>query len=149
MDVEADFWIGDPVIDALCRMEHSPECEFEAMAFPMCANKMGPFNSQNTFLAGKCLKDYFMFPHVGRMDDIWAAYYLQAKGYRAVWARASVYQLRNPHDLVRDMVQEYLGYENNLKLVQDLALDPESIAAYLPGKSNWAFELYRRHFKDV
>jgi hypothetical protein len=45
------------------------------------------------------------------------------------------------------MQQEYPGYENNLNLVQDLARDPQSIAAYLPGKSNWAFELYRRHFQ--
>jgi hypothetical protein len=108
---------------------------------------MGPFNSQNTFIAGECLKDYFLFPHVGRMDDIWASFYLQAKGCRAVWNKASIYQQRNVHDLVRDMQQEYPGYENNLNLVQDLARDPESIAAYLPGKSNWAFELYRRHFQ--
>jgi hypothetical protein len=112
----------------------------------MCANKMGPFNSQNTFLSAKCLKDYFLFPHVGRMDDIWGSYYLQAKGYRVAWNKASVYQKRNAHDLTRDMQQEYLGYENNLNLVQDLARDPESIASYLPGLSNWAFDLYRRHF---
>ena len=148
VDVQADFWNGDPDIDALCRMEHAPECLFDPKAFPMCANKMGPFNSQNTFIASKCLKDYFMFPHIGRMDDIWASYYLQAKGYRVVWAKASVIQLRNPHDLIRDMKQEYLGYENNLKLVQDLALNPESITSYLPEMSNRAFELYRRHFNE-
>ena len=130
MDVQADFWNGDPDIDALCRMEHAPECEFNPQYFPMCANKMGPFNSQNTFIAGQVFEGLFYVSAYRRMDDIWASYYLQAKGYRAVWAKASVYQLRNPHDLVRDMKQEYLGYENNLKLVQDLALDPESIASY-------------------
>jgi hypothetical protein len=145
-DVQADFWNGDPDIDAICRMEHAPECNFDPSRFPMTANKMGPFNSQNTFLSGECLKDYFLFPHVGRMDDIWASYYVQAKGRRVVWAKASVYQDRNVHDLVRDMRQEYLGYENNLKLVADLARDPESIQAYLPGRSIWAFQLYRRHF---
>ena len=87
-----------------------------------------------------------MFPHVGRMDDIWAGYYLQAKGFRVVWNKASVYQQRNVHDPLRDMEQEYLGYENNLQLVQDLAGDAESLVAYLPGRSAWAFELYRRHF---
>ncbi|MGA2618228.1 MAG: hypothetical protein ABSF26_11495 [Thermoguttaceae bacterium] len=145
-DVQADFWNGDPDIDALCRMEHAPECRFEPGCFPMAANKPGPFNSQNTFLGGACLKDYFLFPHVGRMDDIWAAYYLQAKGYRVVWNKASVYQQRNIHDLLRDMRQEYPGYENNLKLLQDLAADAESLLAYLPGRSAWAFQLYRRHF---
>jgi hypothetical protein len=107
---------------------------------------MGPFNSQNTFIGGECLKDYFLFPGVGRMHDIWASFCLQAKGYRAVWNRASVYQRRNAHDLIRDMREEYLGYENNLNLVQDLARDPGSIAGYLTERANWAFELYRRHF---
>jgi hypothetical protein len=149
VDVQADFWNGDPDIDAICRMEHAPECTFEERHFPMASNKMGPFNSQNTFLSGKCLKDYFLFPHVGRMDDIWAAYYLQAKGARVVWAKASVYQDRNIHDLVRDMKQEYCGYENNLKMVEELVKDPEAIQSYLPGRSIRAFELYRRHFKDA
>ncbi len=146
VDVQADFWNGDPDIDAVCRMEHAPECTFDAAAFPMTSNKMGPFNSQNTFLSGDCLKDYFLFPHVGRMDDIWAAYYLQALGRIVAWNRPSVFQQRNPHDLIRDIRQEYCGYENNLNLVRDLARDPSSIAAYLPGRSNWAFSLYRRHF---
>ena len=146
VDVQADFWNGDPDIDAFCRMEHAPECDFDSCHFPMTANKMGPFNSQNTFLSGAVLKDYFPFPHVGRTDDIWAAYYLQAKGFKVVWNKASVYQKRNVHDLVHDMRQEYLGYEHNLQLVQNLANDPESILAYLPGRSAWAFQLYRKHF---
>jgi hypothetical protein len=149
VDVQADFWNGDPDIDAICRMEHAPECTFDAQHFPMASNKMGPFNSQNTFLSGRCLKDYFLFPHVGRMDDIWAAYYLQAKGARVIWAKASVYQDRNVHDLVRDMKQEYCGYENNLKMVEELVNDPESIQSYLPGRSIRAFELYRRHFENA
>lgn len=149
VDIQADFWNGAPDIDAFCRMEYAPQCEFDAACFPMASNKPGPFSSQNTFLSGACLRDYFMFPHVGRMDDIWASYYLQAKGCRAVWNRASVYQRRNVHDLLCDMRQESLGYENNLKLVEDLAADAQSLLAYLPGRSAWAFELYRRHFQRV
>ena len=98
VDVQADFWNGDPDIDAICRMEHAPECDFEANAFPMASNKMGPFNSQNTFLSGPCLKDYFLFPHVGRMDDIWASYFLQAKGYQGDYA----YEAPNPAAWARD-----------------------------------------------
>jgi hypothetical protein len=145
-DVQADFWNGDPDIDAICRMEHAPQCKFDDACFPLAANRLAPFNSQNTFLSGRCLEDYFLFPHIGRMDDIWAAYYLQAMGYSVVFNRASVFQERNPHDLVRDMRQEYLGYEHNLSLVQDLARDCQSILAYLPGRAVWALELYRRHF---
>ncbi len=146
VDVQADFWNGDPDIDAICRMEHAPECEFDPKYFPMASNRIGPFNSQNTFMAGECLKDYIVFPHVGRMDDIWGAYYLQAKGARVIWAKPSVYQQRNPHDLVRDMRLEYGGYENNLQLVQDVMCDPQSIGAYVPGRAMWALQLYQRHF---
>lgn len=149
VDIQADFWNGDPDIDAICRMEHAPECTFDPACFPIASNKMAPFNSQNTFLGHAVLKDYFLMPFVGRMDDIWAAYYVQAKGFRVVFAKASVYQERNVHDLVRDMRQEYLGYENNLNLVVDLARDPESIAAYPPGRSLWARTLYQRHFKHA
>lgn len=147
VDIQADFWNGDPDIDAVCRMEHAPECDFDPKAFPMASNKMSPFNSQNTFLRASVLEDYFLFPHVGRMDDIWAAYYVQARGRRVVYGKPSVYQKRNVHDLIRDMRQEYCGYENNLKIVETLGADPESIRAYLPGRSVWAFDLYRRHFK--
>lgn len=147
VDVQADFWNGDPDIDAICRMEHAPECNFDPALFPIAANKMGPFDSQNTFLRGALLKDYFLFPHVGRMDDIWAAYYLQAKGAAVVYHKPSVYQKRNVHDLVRDMRQEYIGYENNLHMVQALPGNPESILNYLPDRSKLAFELYQKHFK--
>ena len=146
-DVHADFWNGDPDVDAICRIEHAPECRFDDSFFPMAANKPGPFNSQNTFLAARCLKDYMVFPHVGRMDDIWPSYYFQARGYQVIWNKPSVYQARNEHDLVRDMQQEYIGYENNLNLVRSVARDPESITRFIPGRTAWAFSLYRRHFE--
>jgi hypothetical protein len=149
VDVQADFWNGDPDIDAICRMEHAPDCTFDPKYFPMASNRISPFNSQNTFVLRSVLKHYLMFPHVGRMDDIWGGYYAQAKGHRVVYAQPSVTQERNEHDLVVDMRQEYLGYENNLKLICDLAVDAERIHWYLPPDSARAFHLYKRHFKDA
>ena len=147
-DIQADFWNGEPDVDAICRMEHAPNCEFDGRYFPMASNRISPFNSQNTFIRGRLLRDYFLFPHVGRMDDIWASYYVQAKGYKVVYGKPSVYQDRNEHDLVRDMKQEYLGYENNLNIVRDLAVDPETILNYLPEESIRAFNIYREHFDN-
>jgi hypothetical protein len=145
--VQADFWNGDPDIDAICRLEHAPECTFEPASFPLASNSMAPFNSQNTFLQSELLRDYFMFPFTGRMEDIWAAYYLQAtRGVQVVFGAASVYQDRNSHHLIRDMQAEYLGYENNLELVTALAIDAESIVRFLPGRSWEALRLYRKHF---
>lgn len=145
-DIQADLWNGDPDIDAICRMEHAPECVFDPAPFPMAANKIGPFDSQNTFMRAEILKDYFLFPFVGRMDDIWSGYYLQARGFKVVYNKASVYQKRNLQDLTVNMRNEYIGYENNLKLLNDIARDPESILAYIPGRASRAFQLFRRHF---
>jgi hypothetical protein len=149
VDVQADFWNGDPDIDAICRMEHAPECNFDTQCFPLASNRFSPFNSQNTFLHRSVLKHYFLFPHIGRMDDIWASYYVQAKGYRVVYGKPSVFQERNVHDLVGDMRQEYLGYEHNLKLIRDLSVDAERIEWYLPPDSARAFHLYKRHISGA
>ena len=145
-DVQADFWDGDPDIDAICRMQFAPDCRFDPNCFPMASDVIGPFNSQNTFLSARWLPDYFLFPHVGRMDDIWASYYLQARGARVVYGKPSVFQERNPHDLVVDMKREYLGYENNLAIVEAVADDPEALLRFLPPESRAAFDRYRSHF---
>ena len=145
-DVQADFWNGDPDIDAICRMQFAPDCDFDDAAFPIAANVMSPFNSQNIFLDARWLEDYFLCPQVGRMDDIWASYYLQARGARLVFGKASVVQERNPHDLVRDMKAEYLGYENNLALVEALARDADALFSFIPQQATAAFERYRTHF---
>lgn len=147
VDIQADFWNGDPDVDAFCRIEHAPECAFDPAAFPLASNRMAPFDSQNTFISGALLQDYFVLPHVGRMDDIWISYYLQAKGKQVVYQRPSVYQERNEHDLTRDLRNEFIGYEGSLNLVRDLARDPEALLAHLPGRTAWAFQLYRRHFR--
>lgn len=146
-DIQADFWNGDPDIDAICRMEHAPECKFSSKPFPISSNKFSPFNSQNTFLTRNVLKDYFLFPFVGRMDDIWAGYYVQAKGYKVLYQKASVYQARNVHDLTKDMVAEYLGYENNLKMIKALMENSERITEFLPKEASKAFEIYRNHLR--
>jgi len=68
-DIQADFWDGDPDIDAVCRMKYSQKFKFQDHDFPFSSNKISPFNSQNTFINGALLKDYFLFPHIGRMDE--------------------------------------------------------------------------------
>ena len=146
VDIQADFWNGDPDIDAICRIEHAPICEFEINNFPFTSFQFSPFNSQNTFLSKKVLKDYFMFPHIGRMDDIWASYYVESLDYKVVYGKPTVYQERNDHNLINDMKKEYIGYENNLELLKDLKLSPDKINKYLPERSKEAFKLYQRHF---
>ena len=56
------------------------------------------------------------------MDDIWASYFVQSKGLRVLYNLPTVFQERNEHDLIKDMKKEYLGYENNLKLLNDIKM---------------------------
>ena len=146
-DIQADFWNGDPDIDAICRMEHHPICKFKDKYFPLASNKVSPFNSQNTFISKKVLPHYFLFPHIGRMDDIWASFYVLSKGFKVVYNKASVFQKRNVHDLTKDMLKEFIGYENNLNLIKDLKKNIKNINSYIPEKSRLAFLRYQTHFK--
>lgn len=147
-DIQADGVNGDPDIDAVCRMIHRPNCEFTAFKRPMAANKPSPFNSQNTFLTRKVLPEYFCFPGIGRMDDIWASYHVQALGYRVVYGPPSVVQDRNEHDLTKDMRQEYLGYELNLEIVEAVGkADTDAVLGKLPERSLAAFNQYKKHFE--
>ncbi len=141
-DIQANFWNGDPDIDAICRMEHAPDCNFIDSNFPFTSTLISPFNSQNTILNLAAIKQYFLFPQVGRMDDIWASFYVQSKGFKVIFDKATVYQDRNAHDLTIDFEKEVLGYINNETLVKNLRLDPNFIFKLLPEQSARAFRLY-------
>jgi hypothetical protein len=145
-DIQADLWDGDPDIDAVCRMIYAPNCKFKEKYFPYSSNKISPFNSQNTFLTRSVIKDYFLFPHVGRMDDIWASFFVQAKGFKAVYSKPTVFQERNVHNLTKDMKAEYLGYENNFKIVNEIFQDPENLYKYLPEETLKSFKAYQKYF---
>jgi hypothetical protein len=138
--VQADFWHGAPDIDAICRITYGdPLCFFE-IKVPFCSDQIAPFNSQNTFLSSELFPEYFLFPGIGRMDDIFAAYHIQHVFLDSViFGPASVYQRRNPHDFVKDMEQEMIGYENALAV----AMDPEKLFKILPEQAKQAFELYK------
>lgn len=147
VDVEAGFWNGDPDIDAICRMEHKPNTEFSHDSFPFMGNAIAPFNSQNTILSARAFPDYFLFPRIGRMDDIWGAFWLQAKGYNVVFSKPSVFQDRNEHDLTVDFRAELLGYtQSHLMLTKLKEGGPEAMWEFLPEKSRATYEAYRELF---
>jgi len=143
-DIQANFWNGDPDIDAVCRMLFKPECKFKNKLFPFFSKKISPFNSQNTILSRRVIRDYFLFPHIGRMDDIWASFYVTAKKYKVIYGEPTVYQLRNVHNLIKDFKDEYIGYTNSLKLVEGLYKNVENIYKFLPKKSAMAFDEWKK-----
>jgi hypothetical protein len=139
-DVQADFWNGDPDVDAICRIEHNPVCDFSNEGcFPFFSTSPSPFNSQNTFFTRKSIKDFFVFPGVGRMDDIWGSYYCQSKGNKVVYSNATVYQARNEHNLMLDFSNEVNGYE----LAHKVSVDAANIQKYIPEKSWAALKAYQ------
>lgn len=144
--VQADLWDGDPDIDAVCRIALAPNVRDDGTILnPYSSDKIMPFNSQNTFLSRKVFPYYFLFPHVGRMDDIWAAYVTQFEFPNSViFHKASVWQDRNAHDLSKDLEAELLGYKHNL----EFATSPKNWQKFLPEKALKAYEVYIDLFKD-
>ena len=143
-DIQANFWNGDPDIDAVCRMIFRPECNFKKNLFPFFSKKISPFNSQNTLISRKVVRDYFLFPHIGRMDDIWASFYVTSKNYKVIYNEPTVYQQRNVHNLIKDFKDEYIGYTNSLNLVEDLYKNSNNIYKFLPKKSSLAFDEWKK-----
>lgn len=140
--VQADLWDGDPDIDAIARLSVRPIVKFNIHG-PYAGTKMGAFNSQNTFISGKHIKDYLLFPFIGRMDDIWASYYFQhLYPDSVIYNKASVYQKRNAHDLVKDLENEVIGYRNTLRFVNDL----NNFENYLPDQTKKFIEVYKKQF---
>ena len=146
-DIQANFWDGDPDIDAVCRMLIKPECKFKNKYFPFFSKKISPFNSQNTIISRKVAFDYFLFPHIGRMDDIWASFYVLSKGHKVIYSKPTVYQDRNIHNLIKDFKNEVIGYVNSSLLVKDLLKNPNNIYKFLPKNSSLAFNEWKKIMK--
>jgi hypothetical protein len=131
---------GDPDVDAVGRISFSPHINFRKKINFYTSNKIMPFNSQNTILHRDVLPYYFMFPFIGRMDDIWGAYILQYFFPNCVaFGKANVNQIRNPHDLIKDLEDEFLGYKESLNLLKDL----KNFRLFLPPSSYNAFKIYQ------
>jgi hypothetical protein len=140
--VQADFWDGDPDIDAICRLSKKPIVKFEKFD-PFCSNQLAPFNSQNTFLAREVIPFYSVLPHTGRMDDIWGSYILQYFFPNSViYNQATVYQDRNVQDLITNLENEVIGYRNTYKLLGDL----KNYTSFLPERAKEFWEIYRKQF---
>lgn len=140
-DVQANLWNGAPDIDAICRGINPHDVKF-GFVRPFTATKPMPFNSQNTILTRRAMKDYFCFPGIGRYDDIYGAYVCQAYGNRVVFGPATVFQERNPHDITQDFNAEVYGYQNCAGFVTALATNREAWRT-LPEQSVESFERYR------
>lgn len=152
--VQADMWDGAPDIDAICRIAMNPQVTFNPSLIHFAGDKMGPFNSQNTFLHRDAIPHYFLFPHIGRMDDIWAGYGLQHKFPDSVcYAKASVFQERNPHDLRKDLEAELIGYRHTGEFIDWLNQlhdgEDHDWPDFMPKKAIQAFKVYKEVIYEI
>lgn len=134
--VQADLWDGDPDVDAIGRLVYHPDVKFKEEK-PYCSDVPSPFNTQNTFFTREAIKNYYLFPGIGRMDDIWGAYDLQARFPGCVvYNKASVFQKRNPHNMSKDLQAELLGYVHSLDVIKN------GVESYLPDQAKRFREAY-------
>ena len=119
---------GNPDVDGIYRLLYNDINDFRFNIIGTIAiskNIFVPFNSQNTtFFNTVCpllyLPSYVSF----RMTDIWRSFIAQ----RILWEincklsfhKATVFQERNDHNLLKDFEQEIPGYLNNNKICQIL-----------------------------
>ena len=59
-----------------------------------------------------------------------------------IFTKASVYQERNPQDLIKNLENEIIGYRNTLNLVNDI----ENYENYLPKETIDYIKIYKKHF---
>ncbi len=152
--VQADLWNGDPDVDAIARLTYRPEVKFDEVKQVYCSNKISPFNSQNTFIAREVLPYYCVFPHTGRMDDIWASYFIQVLFPDSViYGRATVYQDRNEQDLITNLEEEIQGYRQTLSLIQAWSQNfihrEELLPLGIPEQALDFYKAYRAEFLKV
>ena len=147
IDVQADFWDGDPDIDAITRVIFKPKCKFEKKIFPFHSKKISPFNSQNTFLSSNLLKDYFLFPDQGRMHDIWASYFLQhRRKINVIYNKSSVIQKRNIHTAAKDLSDELIGLKYTSTLIDRINKKSFNYKKFFSKRSILAYKQYLKHF---
>ena len=147
IDVQADFWDGDPDIDAITRVIFKPKCKFEKKIFPFHSKKISPFNSQNTFLSSNLLKDYFLFPDQGRMHDIWASYFLQyRRKINVIYNKSSVIQKRNIHTAAKDLSDELIGLKYTPTLIDRINKKSFIFKKFFSKRSVLAYKQYLKHF---
>lgn len=147
-DIQADLWNGDPDVDAICRLTcHTSNLTFPHIYLPFTSNKPSPFNSQNTFLSREVMPHYFMFPGIGRLDDIAASYHVQAQGFRVMYGGPTVVQKRNEHNVVTDLLNEIWGIKNNLAIVKEVPTNKNAVIDRLPQNAVEAFRQYQTHFE--
>jgi hypothetical protein len=117
----------NPDVDAVYRMTSKLPIHFNQGRIGLGKGTWCPFNSQNTtFFEDSFPLMYLPATCSFRMTDIWRSFVAQRIGWENDWYllfhEATVWQERNPHNLLKDFEQEIPGYLNNYRLCAELEM---------------------------
>lgn len=118
---------GDPDVDAIYRLTVGRNVRFLRRSRPLALDHgtWSPFNSQNTVFFAAAFPLLYLPSHVSfRMTDIWRSLVAQVclhhGGEFVSFHAATVWQERNPHDLMKDFELETSGYLRNREIMESL-----------------------------
>jgi len=158
--VNAGLWLETPDVDATAHLEepihvlgiHPIEGR---RTCALAAGTWCPVNSQNTAFDVSTLpamylpvmRDVVGGYRIGRMDDVWMSYFVQAiaagRGEAVLFGPPLVVQRRNPHDHLADLTEELPGYLITERLVGYLRRFESREATY-----RGAYEELIYHLRD-
>lgn len=115
---------GDPDVDAIYRLTNDAECVFENRE-PVVLDKgsIAPFNSQNTCITRDLFPLLYLPTFVSfRFTDILRGLVAQPimwkYGFKLGFIKATVTQVRNPHDYLADFISEIPMYVHGEKVIR-------------------------------
>lgn len=123
----------NPDVDAVYRLTLPlPQNFNDAEAVVLKPKAWCPFNSQNTTWFEQAFPLLYLPAYCSfRMTDIWRSFVAQriatANGWPILFHKATVWQERNEHNLMKDFADEIPGYLHNSKikeLLEELKLTP-------------------------
>jgi hypothetical protein len=111
----------NPDVDAIYRLVLPLPIRFDKSEPVALLDAWCPFNSQNTTWFKDAFPLLYLPYHCSfRMTDIWRSFVAQriayANGWHLLFHEATVYQVRNEHNLLRDFEEEIPGYLGNQKI---------------------------------
>ena len=130
---------GDPDVDAIYRLTRNMPVTFrQEQPLALGPGSIAPFNSQNTTWFREAFPLLYLPSTCSfRMTDIWRSFIAKricaANGWDILYHSATVFQERNPHDLMNDLSDEISGYLGNAVICSKLeALEIKSGVRYIP-----------------
>ena len=147
-DVQADFWNGDPDIDAICRMGARAGVPLRGRLFSYGRQPHRPVQFTEHLRTWVAATRLFSLspcrPH-GRQSG--AATWHKRTSARVLYGKASVRQETTSITSSATCSRNISATNRTWRWSRRLRKIPESILQFLPGRAAEAFRLYQRHFR--